>query len=238
MSSKAASARRTPSRTRTRAPLPPGLFCEEFSVKRQRYRWSEGEGIVTDAAALRDAARRSELPGLFTRAVVPQLERRGARGLVYPAAAPEGMGPGDLRWVAWQAPGDGAPVWGLYVAGRHLVSAEQDAPANDTFVLIAWGDGPALAWADERAEARTVLRAALHWPPEWLAAGMRSRDVTFPVRLDRVGAPARGSAAAPCVAVLRPRVEPMPSTEPAAPEALLALVQSWKRQHGREPFTP
>lgn len=229
---KAAVARRNPPRAASAA----RVLTEEFVIQGRRYRWREGEGVVTDPGARRDAARRGEMAGLFTRAVVPQLERRGARGLVYAAAAPEGVRSEDIRWVAWRAAGDEVPVWGLYLDAR-LLAEPGEAPANDGFVLVAWGDGPALAWADERPAARTALRAALHAPPPWLERGMRSRDVTFPVRLDRLsGGPAR--TAAPCVAVLRPQVE-RDAMVPVAPrDALLELVQAWKRAHGREPFEP
>lgn len=192
------------------------------------YRWYEGDGVVTDPGALRDAARRDGLGALFTRRVVPQVERRGARGLVYPAAVPKGMTSGDARWVAWRAPGDPAPVWGLYLAAGRLESPEV---TDDVFVLIAWGDGPVLAWADRRGAARAVLRAALRVPPPWLQEGMRSRDVTFPVRIDRVGGSPRGSGVVPCVAVLRPQVARDPAVNTASPDVLLEIVRAWKQAH-------
>src|SRR4051794_12314645 len=118
-SSKTANAQPAATRARRAPASPAHKLVEEFAVEGRRYRWREGEGI-TAPAALRKPGRRASLPGLFTRTVVPQLERRGARGLIFAAAPAPGIATNDVRWVAWRAPGDPAPVWGLYLAARRL----------------------------------------------------------------------------------------------------------------------
>jgi hypothetical protein len=156
---------------------------EEFVADDRSYRWIEGNGA--QVRTLRHTLRREQLPELFARAVAPQMERRGAARASLPAAAPDGTMATDVRWVAWSAPGERDVVWGLYAVARRL-EARAQGPANDTLVLIAWGDGPVLAWADERAMAHHFLRSALRRPPPWLARGMCSGDPTFPVRVEQV----------------------------------------------------
>src|SRR4051794_1018441 len=99
-SSKAATTRRTHTRSRRGPAAEP--VREDFVANGSRYRWSEGTSVVPSRAALADPARRAALPGTFTRTIVPQLERRGARGLVFPAAAAAGLSSQDVRWVAWR----------------------------------------------------------------------------------------------------------------------------------------
>lgn len=149
---------------------------ERFVARGVAYRWRVAP--VTDAAALRDGARREDLARAFHRVVRPSVERRKARVLELAVPAQDA---GRARWVAWTAPGEEVPVWGLYRARRGEAPA-----ANDAWELIAWGDGPALAWADEEPSARALLCRALREPPVWLSAGMASRDPTFAVRIEPV----------------------------------------------------
>ena len=49
--------------------------------------------------------------------------------------------------------------------------------------LVAWGDGPVLAWASDRPDARAILREALRALPVFLAAGLASADATLALRI-------------------------------------------------------
>lgn len=201
---------------------------ERFVVDGRVYRWEEGAKLPASERAI---APRETLAALFARTVVPQIERRGARGLVFEAAAPAGVTAGEVRWVAWRAPGDQAPVWGLYLAA-HWLGESCEAPANDAFVLIAWGDGAALAWADERDPARAALRAALRVPPPWAQRGIRSRDATFRVSVDLVRQDAsvrtQGRTA---LAVVPPATQRELAVQPATRESLLSIVRAWRAAH-------
>jgi len=50
-------------------------------------------------------------------------------------------------------------------------------------MLLAWGDGPVMAWASDRPGAREVLREALRAVPDFLTGGLASADATLPVRI-------------------------------------------------------
>lgn len=196
------------------------LHAEQFTAHGRVYRWFEGE------PSSRAEGARARAMEIFTRAVVPQLERRHAIKLTQSAAQ------GGARWVAWRAPGEAALVWALYAPAR-VIDPRATEPANDTLALVAWGDGPVLAWAHEGVAARALVRAALHVPPSWLAEGFRSADPTLPVRVDWV---ANAAGAGP---TLSPPALVLDSPAPAAPPAnpALAILQAWKRKHGREPLT-
>lgn len=161
--------------------------CEAFSTHGRRYVWHEGDHVRPPAAE-RLTARRAALGEAFARAVLPGLTRRGARRRVL------GAGPrGGLRrafWVVWQAPGDRQPVWALYEPTRRPGDGVRwDDPAatprsaNDGALLVAWGDGPVLAWASDRPEARATLREALRALPDFLAAGLASADASLALRI-------------------------------------------------------
>ncbi len=161
--------------------------CEAFSTHGRRYVWHEGEHVQAPGAA-RLADRRHALAAAFTATVLPGLERRGAEHRVV-GAGPRG-GLARAHWVVWRAPGDRHPVWALYVLTRRLgdrslweTAAVNHRPANDGALLVAWGDGPVMAWASDRPGCREVLREALRTVPDFLAGGLASADVTMPVRI-------------------------------------------------------
>lgn len=204
-------------------------FEETFDAPGGRYRWREG------VAGAGDATRRSRMQALFARTVVPSLEKRGARGEVFAAEVPGGVPEGDARWVSWRSDAGAVPVWGLYAAARSL-DPRRAEPANDTYALVAWGDGPAIAWVADGAEAHSFVRAALHAPPAWMSQGFASGDPVFPVKAERVGASGMGAAGG------TERLSVLPSGEEAARavrgegDTALGLLRAWRREHGREPF--
>ncbi len=186
-----------------------------------RYRWSESA-----AAALHvRSVRRASSSQLFSHTLVPQLERRGAAGLVYPATGLGDASP-DARWILWRAPGNRHPMWGLYACAERLTDGGAPA-ANDAWVLIAWGEGPVLAWMHDGREARSLFRGAMSDPPGWFANGMRSGDPTFPVQLDRLdGAVDPVHPLPACAAVVPPSVAPGPLAH--ARDIVLVLAQAWR----------
>jgi hypothetical protein len=201
---------------------------EHFAAKGRVYRWEEG-GRTRRADV--SVAPREQLGPLFTRTLVPQAERRGARGLVFEAATPTGVSHGDVRWISWRAPGDPAAIWGLYVAKR-WIDSDTNTAANDAFVLVAWGDGAAIAWTDERPAARAALRAALHAPPPWAERGIHSRDVTFPVNVELVRrAETTANPAQTCLALVPPAVQREAAAHSAPREVLLDMVRAWRASH-------
>jgi hypothetical protein len=209
---------------------------EQFAAHGRAYQWHEGAGLIVADDTASKPSRRNSLAAFFSHKLVAQLERRGARGLIFAAAASDGSDARDVQWITWRAPTDTNPVWGLYLAASKLDGRSPSA-ANDTMVLIAWGDGLALAWADEREPARLALRAALRVPPTWLARGLRSADPTFPVRIE----PADDeddrhprNAGARCVALMPPIARRESNNRAAAPEVLLGMLKEWKRTHARE----
>lgn len=156
---------------------------ETFAIGQRHYRWEEGDSARSARAeALR--GRRDALRVAFVQTVVPGLGRRGAATKTVPVG-PRRAVP-RAYWTTWTAPGDARPVWALYASTRCL-SAESVATlgraANDGAVLVAWGDGPVLAWASERPELRMVLRQALRSLPGFLGEGLCSGDATFPVKI-------------------------------------------------------
>lgn len=145
------------------------------------YRWIEGPASLHPRAssllALRPRAR-----SRFYTVVLRDLTHRGASRQV------QGIGPrgGSSRalWSWWRAPGEDRVVWALHVSTRQVRGVVPGgAPANDGYVLAAWGDGPVIAWADELPAVRAVLRDALATPPWWLRAGVVSADATLPLRI-------------------------------------------------------
>jgi hypothetical protein len=201
---------------------------EHFRANGNVYRWEEGGRPRRSETAI---APREQLASLFTRSLVPQAERRGARGLVFEAATPAGIPHGDVRWISWRAPGDPAAIWGLYLAKRWIAS-DVEAAANDAFVLVAWGDGAALAWADERHAARAALRAALHAPPPWAERGIHSRDTSFAVTVELVRRTESGAnPAQTCLALVPPVVQREVAAHSASREVLLGMVRAWRASH-------
>ncbi|MBL8603295.1 MAG: hypothetical protein JNK72_15330 [Myxococcales bacterium] len=167
---------RTAIETSTPNPQP-----ETFSAGGRLYRWAEGVGHAR-AEALR--GRREALRAAFEQTVLPGLVRRGAARKVV-VSSPK-RGEPRVWWALWQAPGDARPVWALYASSRCLdvhTTATLGRAANDGAVLVAWGDGPVLAWASEREALRGLLRAALHALPSFLGDGLCSGDATFPVKI-------------------------------------------------------
>ncbi len=161
--------------------------CEAFSAHGRRYVWHEGDHVRAPAAA-RLADRRPALGEAFARTVLPGLERRGAARRVL-GAGPRG-GLGRAYWAVWQAPGDRQPVWALYEPTRQPgdrarweVAGVSHRPANDGALLVAWGDGPVLAWASDRPGAREALREALRTLPDFLEGGLASADASLPLRI-------------------------------------------------------
>lgn len=151
--------------------------------------WIEGAAALHPRAVAL-APRRALLRERFYTAVLPDLARREVRRRV------QGIGVrgGSSRavWSSWRVPGEDRVLWALQVSTQQVRGvAPGRAPANDGYVLAAWGDGPVLAWADDRPAVRAVLREALTNPPEWLREGMVSGDATLPLRL----VPVTGDAA-------------------------------------------
>src|SRR5690349_15548070 len=64
---------------------------EVFEAQGSVYHWYEGNAELPERAALSEPSRREALPALFTQKVIPQMERRGARGLVFRAATAPGL---------------------------------------------------------------------------------------------------------------------------------------------------
>lgn len=145
------------------------------------YRWIEGPlGLHPRAVAL--ASQRSLVRERYYTAVLPDLARRGARRHAQGIGARGGSS--RAIWSSWRAPGDERVVWALHVSTRQVRGAtDGPGPANDGYVLAAWGDGPVIAWANDLPAVRAVLREALATPPAWLAAGVVSGDATLPLRV-------------------------------------------------------
>lgn len=145
------------------------------------YRWIEGAaGLHPRAVAL--ASRRALVRERFYTAVLPDLARRNVarqvRGI--------GVRGGSSRaiWSSWKIPGEERVLWALQVSTRQVRGAVGGkSPANDGYVLAAWGDGPVIAWANELPAVRAVLREALATLPPWLSAGVVSGDATLPLRI-------------------------------------------------------
>jgi hypothetical protein len=157
-----------------------------------RYRFIEGDAALHPGAAAL-ASRRPLVRERFYTAVLPDLARRGVVRQVH------GMGPrgGSSRaiWSSWRVPGEDRVIWALQVSTRQVRGATGGrAPANDGYVLAAWGDGPVIAWANDLPAVRAVLREALLTPPAWLRAGAVSGDATLPLRLVPVTADAARAA--------------------------------------------
>jgi hypothetical protein len=154
-----------------------------------RYRWIEGDAALHPGAAAL-ASRRPLLRERFYTAVLPDLSRRGVTRQVH------GMGPRGSSsraiWSSWRVPNEDRVLWALQVSTRQVRGATGGrAPANDGYVLAAWGDGPVIAWANDLPAVRAVLREALATPPAWLRAGAVSADATLPLRI----VPVTGDAA-------------------------------------------
>lgn len=148
------------------------------------YRWIEGSaGLHPRSVAL--ASRRPLLRERFYTAVLPDLARRGAARQVLGI----GVRGGSSRaiWSSWKVPGEERVLWALQVSTRQVRGAAGErAPANDGYVLAAWGDGPVIAWANDLPPVRAVLREALSSLPPWLSEGVVSADATLPLRIVRL----------------------------------------------------
>ncbi|MDB4932735.1 MAG: hypothetical protein JWM10_5219, partial [Myxococcaceae bacterium] len=130
------------------------------------YRWIEGEAALHPSAAAL-ASRRPLVRERFYTVVLPDLAHRGVARQVH------GMGPRGASsraiWSSWRVPGEDRVLWALQVSTRQVRGATGGRPpANDGYVLAAWGDGPVIAWANDLPAVRAVLREALATPPAWL----------------------------------------------------------------------
>lgn len=156
---------------------------ERFESQGRAWLWREGATVVGERYRSVSESQRDELRALFLRKLVPQAEKRGIAADPCAAQAPSGVASADVRWVRWFREGeDPAPLWALFAQSRVLSSTDAD---NDTWNLVAWGDGPALAWASNDPIAQSCLRAALRAMPAWLSGGVLSRDPSFAVRIER-----------------------------------------------------
>src|SRR6266545_4252847 len=118
-SSRVAMASRSVARSRRAlSPASSRPLLDEFVARGWRYRWQYGATVVASRPALGQSDRRPMLPEHFMRTVVPQMERRRARKLVAKAKPPANFRAGEVRWVAWHAPGDEYPVWGLFLSSH------------------------------------------------------------------------------------------------------------------------
>lgn len=136
---------------------------ERFESQGRAWLWREGASVVDARYRSSSEQVRDELRALFLRKLVPAAEKRGIAAEPVAAATPSGVAAADVRWMRWHREGEGSsPLWALFVQSRVLSSTEAD---NDTWNLVAWGDGPALAWASSALAAQECLRAALHAPP-------------------------------------------------------------------------
>lgn len=170
-------------KTAPRRPRPASITEESFTSEGRAWLWREGSGVLHERYRVVDEQARESLRGIFTRKLVPLAEKRGIAGEPVAAATATGIAAADVRWMQWFRAGeDPAPLWGLFVQSRVFDSNDAD---NDTWVLVAWGDGPALAWASQHEAAQRCLRAALHAPPPFLSGGVVSRDPSFAVRIER-----------------------------------------------------
>jgi|LNFM01.1.fsa_nt_gb hypothetical protein len=170
-------------KTAPRRPRPASILEETFTSEGRNWLWREGPSVLPERYRAAGDQAREELRALFVRKLVPAMERRGIAGEAVSAATPSGIAAADVRWMKWFRADEGqSPLWGLFVQSRVFDSNDAD---NDTWVLVAWGDGPALAWVSDTALAQRCLRAALHAPPAFLSGGLLSRDPSFAVRLER-----------------------------------------------------
>jgi hypothetical protein len=191
---------------------------ERFVSEGRAMVWREGSSLVPSRYREEGEAQRAEREAVFLRKLVPQAERRGIVADKRPAAPAEGVAVEDARWVCWFREGeDPAPLWALFAHSRALAGAPAD---NDTWRLVAWGDGPALAWASDEPAAQRCLRAALRVPPPWLAGGMASRDPSFPVRIERA---TERSEAGQAVGARAPEGEPAKGAR--------AVLAAWRKAH-------
>jgi hypothetical protein len=151
-----------------------------FTANGVTYVWSEGPGLLTHRAVLRTPAKRERAYKLFVETLLPQFDRAQLKPLVSPAKSKASL---SARWLCWTDPkSEAPPVWALVVDAA-TPDATHAIADNDTGRVVAWGDGPALAWADAEAVSLGVLRDALHEPPPWLVRGLASMDAEFPVQI-------------------------------------------------------
>lgn len=161
----------------------PAVIEERFESQGRAWLWREGATLIAERYRTSTEQTRDEVRALFLRKLAPAAEKRGITAEPIAAATPAGVAAADVRWMRWYREGeDPAPLWALFVQSRVLSTTEAD---NDTWNLVAWGDGPALAWASTAPVAQDCLRAALRVPPAWLHMGMASRDPAFCVRIER-----------------------------------------------------
>jgi hypothetical protein len=218
------------------------LHEERFSFEGRAWLWREGPSLLPPKYRSVTDADRDALESVFSRKLVPQAEKRGIAGELFTARAPDGVLRADVRWVRWQHPEqDPSPLWGLFVQSHAL---GDPVASNDAWKVVAWGDGPALAWASDEPRARDFLRSALRAPPPWLRAGMASREPGFPVRIER-DQPRGHRRASPVTASRRPN-DPAPSPtaqtadgslpepslfEPPRGAGARAVLTAWRRAH-------
>jgi len=202
---------------------------ERIESQGRAWLWREGASVIDARYRSVSEQVREQLRSLFLRKLVVAAEKRGITAESFAAATPPGMAAADVRWMRWHREGEGsAPLWALFVQSRVLSCTEAD---NDTWMLVAWGDGPVLAWASNEAGAQACLRAALHAPPTWLHQGMASRDPAFCVRIEPWchGARGRKPSNVHRDARMRSKIASDAVTEPKA--SVRSILAAWRRAH-------
>lgn len=120
-------------------------------------------------------ARRDALRHSFVHTLIPTLR---ARCVTPKTLSVKGFGdPAALHWCLWQTINSHS-LWALYASAHYATHSPH--PANDSTRLVAWGDGPVLAWADTDPGLRRALHHALQHPPAFLSRGVVSTDPTLP----------------------------------------------------------
>lgn len=140
--------------------------------------WLEGEAARHPRMA--SGERRDALRTAFVTGVMPSMRARGAKRRVLAAGGLRDAA--AMHWAAWST-SDGRVVWALYADARRAL--EKDRPANDGARMVAWGDGPVMAWVDADPGLQRALRDALRDPPDFLDGGMVSGDATLPLKITR-----------------------------------------------------
>ena len=205
---------------------------ERFESQGRAWLWREGASVLAERHRSVSEAQRDELRALFLRKLVPHAEKRGIAAEPSAAQAPTGVASADVRWVRWFREGeDPAPLWALFAQSRVLSSTDAD---NDTWSLVAWGDGPALAWASSDPIAQSCLRAALRAMPAWLSGGVLSRDPSFAVRIERASdaTRARRASATRHEADRRGESDATVATDEGEPRPNpRAILAAWRKTH-------
>jgi hypothetical protein len=212
------------------------ILEEPFVSEGRAWVWREGVELLPPRYRSMSDERRAALRALFLRKLVPQAEKRGIAAESFDAHTPQDLSSAEVRWARWFREGeDPAPMWALF-AQSSLFEPEHDlaqSAVNDTWCLVAWGDGPVLAWASDHTTALRILRAALQAPPPWLHGGMVSRDPAFAVRLERTaieGRPRKSTAKRRTERTEHAHVHD-PAPDERAPKDARAVLAAWRRAH-------